>query len=149
MQKIKKSISLFRRTWHESCWGQETKIAVKFWKLFNIPNIFPHEKPLSEIWLVWMSSSMSSSATFFKAFGFSANFLSSWTCDAGTKRFCCCGLNAVNCCWENCCGRAKVMSMQWLDKSPKRHQPNSCLLFVILSKAVERIENTFELLGEQ
>lgn len=43
--------------------------------LSTIPSIFDHEKPPSEMEFVWISS-RSSKATFFKAFGFSANFLS-------------------------------------------------------------------------
>lgn len=47
--------------------------------VINVLNIFVHEKPLllSWIWFVWISSSMSSKATFFTAFDFSANFRSS------------------------------------------------------------------------
>lgn len=73
--------------------------------VIKVPNIFVHEKPpppLSWIWFVWMSSSISSNATFFNAFGFSANLRSpsSYRSD---------GTNSLGplsgCCLGNCGGR--------------------------------------------
>lgn len=73
--------------------------------VINVPNIFVHEKPpppLSWIWFVWISSSISSSATFFSAFGFSANLRSSSSYRAD-------GTNSLGplsgSCWGNCGGR--------------------------------------------
>lgn len=60
--------------------------AKRFGWLYFLPSMLDHENPPSEMELVWMSSK-SSRATFFSAFGFSANLRSSaiCPCDAGTE----------------------------------------------------------------
>lgn len=94
------------------------------------PITLDQENPLglSPIWFVWMSSSKSSSATFFIAFGFSANFrlsLSSLCCD------CCC--RRATC----CCGRAIVVIIRLLTMRVTKHQPDA--LFEIISGRIRII----------
>lgn len=83
--------------------------------VINVPNMFVHENPvLSWIWFVWMSSSISSSATFFRAFDFSANLRSSSAyCGDGTK-------SLFDFCWWGTDG-GRYWAAIWFDDTYKQY----------------------------